>query len=121
MQDHIQSERFRSLVEGLMTKHQVPGLTIAITHDDEESAAAFGFADVRANTKCEVDKIFDIASSSKSMTAAAVAILVRDERWPDVRFEAKMTDLLPGDFVMPEGYEDVTLEDIISHRSGMAE
>jgi CubicO group peptidase (beta-lactamase class C family) len=104
-----------------MTKHRVPGLTIAVTHDNKESAAAFGFADVRAKAKCEVDHIFDIASSSKSMTAAAVALLVRDERHPDVRFEAKMTDLLPGDFVMPKGYEDVTLEDIIAHRSGMAE
>lgn len=109
------------LVEGLMTKHRVPGLTIAVTHDNKDGAAAFGFADVRAKLTCEVDSIFDIASSSKSMTAAAIALLVRDERYPEVQFEAKMTDLLPGDFVMPRGYEDVTLEDIVAHRSGMAE
>jgi CubicO group peptidase (beta-lactamase class C family) len=32
-----------------------------------------------------------------------------------------MAKLLPGDFVMPgQGYEGVTLEDILSHRTGLA-
>ncbi|KAK5693343.1 hypothetical protein LTR17_025094 [Elasticomyces elasticus] len=49
-------------------------------------------------------RLFDIGSASKSpLTAAAVGLLVDDhERFPEVRWEAKMCDLLPEDFVMGE-------------------
>lgn len=45
-----------------------------------------------------------------------------DEKYPEVQYEAIMSSLLPEDFVMSEeGYtENVTVEDILSHRTGMA-
>ncbi|KFY02953.1 hypothetical protein O988_01771 [Pseudogymnoascus sp. VKM F-3808] len=66
--------------------------------------------------------LFDIASASKSLTAGAVGLLVDDDKkYPEVQYEATMSSLLPEDFVMCEGYtENVTVEDILSHRTGMA-
>lgn len=89
----------------------------------EVASAGYGYADVESSKPCTADTLFDIASSSKSLTAAAVALLIDDdEKYPEVQYEAIMSRLLPDDFVMPsaEYTESVTVEDILSHRSGMA-
>jgi len=70
-----------------------------------------------------MDTLFDIASASKSLTAASVALLIYDDvNYPDVKWESTISKLLPDDFVMPtdEYTKAVTIEDILSHRSGMA-
>jgi CubicO group peptidase (beta-lactamase class C family) len=51
-----------------------------------------------------------------------VALLVDDEKYPDVQWITPVSKLLPDDFVLPDPYltEQVTIEDILSHRSGIA-
>lgn len=100
-----------------------PGVAIAVIHGDETSCRGFGRATAEPEKLVTADTIFDIASSSKSLTAAAVAVLVEDDvRFPEVNWNAKMSDLLPNDFVMAkESYtKDVSVEDILSHRTGLA-
>ncbi|KAF2176825.1 beta-lactamase/transpeptidase-like protein [Zopfia rhizophila CBS 207.26] len=102
--DFFYSQRFPSHVEGLMNQHHVP-------------------ASVEPPKLCTADTLFDIASCSKSLTAASVALLVDDnENYPEVQYDTIMSNLLPDDFVMPDvGYtEGVTVQDILSHRTGMA-
>lgn len=62
-----------------------------------------------------------MASTSKSITAAAVACLVDDEVYPDVQWTTPVSKLLPDDFVLsdPSYTANVTLEDILSHRTGL--
>ncbi|KAI8961279.1 beta-lactamase family protein [Daldinia sp. FL1419] len=120
--DAFRSESFSSYVKEMMEKHHVPGFSIAIVHNGETASAGYGYADVESSKPCTADTLFDIASSSKSFTAAAAALLVDDDKkYPEVQYEAIMSRLLPGDFVMPsaEYTDNVTLEDILSHRSGM--
>jgi len=121
--DVLHSARFSSLVEQLMVQHHVPGLAIAIVQNQHVSSSGYGHACLTRLMPCTPDTLFDIASSSKSLTAAAVGLLVTDnDNYPEVQWNATMSSLLPDDFVMPgTGYtEGVTLEDILSHRSGMA-
>ncbi|KAI1798563.1 beta-lactamase family protein [Daldinia bambusicola] len=120
--DIFHSEAFSSKIKQLMEEHHVPGFSIAIVHGNKVASAGYGCADVESSKPCTADTLFDIASSSKSLTAAAVALLVDDdEKYPEVKYEAIMSHLLPDDFVMskPEYTESVTVEDILSHRSGM--
>ncbi len=120
--DYLQSLEFPSHVQELMKKHHVPGLAVAVIQGDRTFSAGYGLASLDPPKPCTADTLFDIASSSKSMTAASVGLLVRDnDRYPDVQYEATMSSLLPGDFVMPgQGYtEGVTVEDVLSHRTGM--
>ncbi|KAI1128189.1 beta-lactamase family protein [Nemania abortiva] len=120
--DYLHSPEFSPRVEELMKKYHVPGLAVAIIEGDRTFSAGCGLASIDPPKPCTADTIFDIASSSKSMTAASVALLVRDnDKYPDVQYDAIMSKLLPGDFVMPgQGYtEGVTVEDILSHRTGM--
>ncbi|KAI1179534.1 beta-lactamase family protein [Nemania sp. FL0916] len=120
--DYVQSPSFAPRVEELMKKHHVPGLAVAVIEGERAFSAGYGLATVDPPKPCTSDTLFDIASSSKSMTAGAVALLVRDnDKYPDVQYDAIMSKLLPGDFVMPgEGYtEGVTVDDVLGHRTGM--
>ncbi|KAK5064719.1 hypothetical protein LTR84_000553 [Exophiala bonariae] len=121
--DFIYSARFCSLVDGITTEHHVPGLSIAIVQGQSVFSTGYGKACLENPTPCTADTLFDIASCAKSFTAAAVGLLVNDnDAYPEVQWETTMSSLLPDDFVMSGvGYtEAVTLEDILSHRSGMA-
>ncbi|KAI0019988.1 beta-lactamase/transpeptidase-like protein [Xylariomycetidae sp. FL0641] len=120
--DHFGSPNFRRHVEQCMEEHRVPGLSIAIAQDNEIFSAGYGQASLDPDKPCTADTLFDIASSSKSLTAASVALLVDDnETYPAVQWDTPMSTLLPDDFVLSgTGYtEGVTVEDILSHRSGM--
>ncbi|KAM3557135.1 hypothetical protein MY1884_004695 [Beauveria asiatica] len=122
--DLLLSSAFHARAEALLTKYRVPGLAIAVTHRSRTETCAFGLAQLDPPTPCTPDTLFDVASASKSMTAAAVALLVEDadgRRHPGVRWDAVVSELLPGDFVLPteELTRAVTLDDIVSHRTGM--
>ena len=67
------------------------------------------------------DTLFDCASTSKSFTAAAISLLVDDnEDHPNVQWRTPVSTLVP-EFVLEDSYAtaNVTIEDILSHRSGM--
>ncbi|KAK2612752.1 hypothetical protein QQS21_001203 [Conoideocrella luteorostrata] len=120
--DLFRSPEFASRVEQLIQKHHTPGLAVAIVHNDEIASAAFGNASLDPATPMTTDTLFDVASASKSLTAAAVALIVDDgENYPEVKYEARMSDLLPDDFAMPgKDHDDVTLDDALGHRTGLA-
>ncbi|OJJ44457.1 hypothetical protein ASPZODRAFT_71601 [Penicilliopsis zonata CBS 506.65] len=120
--EYFKSPRFASHVEKLMKEHRVPGLAIAIMQDDQIASAGYGNACIDPVKTCTADTLFDIASLSKSLTAAAVALLIDDDdRYPDVQWDTPVSKILPEDFVMADARytEDVTVEDILSHRSGL--
>ncbi|KAM4065674.1 beta-lactamase [Hirsutella rhossiliensis] len=116
------SDDFSAQIKELIEECHVPGLALAVVQGDEVASAGFGKATLDPPRDCTADTLFDIASASKSLTAASVALLVNDdEKYPDVKYDAAMSALLPDDFVMPgNDHDDVTVEDILSHRTGMA-
>lgn len=120
--DFLSSSAFRALVADLMEQKHIPGLAVAVVHNHEVHSAGFGMADVENEVPCTGDTLFDIASCSKALTAASVALLVDDKEYTRVRYDALMSSLLPEDFVMQEKShtDGVTVEDVLSHRTGMA-
>lgn len=120
--DILESTTFTSLVTDLLRQNKIPGLSIAVIHNDEIASKGYGTANYETHTPCTGDTLFDIASCAKSMTAASVALLVEDKNYPEVQYDALMSDLLPDDFVMSEkSYTNgITVEDALSHRTGMA-
>lgn len=110
------------IVTGLLKQNNIPGLSIAVIHNEKIASTGYGMANYEDSISCTGDTLYDMAPSSKSLTAASVALLVDDKKHPDVQYDAQMSDLLPDDFVMPEkSYTDgITVEDVLSHRTGMA-
>ncbi|KJZ75855.1 hypothetical protein HIM_04679 [Hirsutella minnesotensis 3608] len=119
--DLFKSPEFSSYVKKLIDRNHVPGLAIALVQGDQVASQAYGKASLEPSKDFTTDTLFCVGSAAKSLTAAAVAILADDKSHPEVQLKSRMADLLPGDFVMPgDEHDDVTVEDILSHRTGMA-
>ncbi|KAJ3499693.1 hypothetical protein NLG97_g156 [Lecanicillium saksenae] len=107
-----------------MEEHHVPGISVAVVRGNAPAVArGFGCSSTDTKDACTPDTLFDVASCAKSLTASAVALLVEDnESYPSVQYNTTMASLLPEDFVMAsaEYTLGVTVEDILSHRTGMA-
>lgn len=121
--DLIETSAFRQHVEALLQQYHLPGLSITISQNDDITSTAFGVTSRTSEKPCSADTLYDIASCSKSLTAASVALLVHDnDKFPEIQWTTPVNELLPEDFVMPtpELTNRVTVEDILSHRTGMA-
>ena len=118
----LESAALTSLVDHLLEQNNIPGLCIAVVHNDDVSSKGYGVANYENGVPCTGDTLFDIASCSKSLTAATVALLVGDKKYAKIQYTALMSDLLPDDFVMsdPTYTHGITVEDVLSHRTGMA-
>ncbi|KAI4907612.1 hypothetical protein J4E90_009641 [Alternaria incomplexa] len=112
---------FETLVLETINEFHAPGLSLAVVQGDDIYSKAYGYSE-HPDTRATTDTLFDLASTSKCTTAAAVAVLVDDEKYPDVQWTTPVSKILPDDFVLPDPYvtEQVTIEDILSHRSGIA-
>lgn len=121
--DLFNSAAFDVRVNSLLSEWPVPGLAIAIVENSTIASKAFGKANLDYARPMSVDSMFDIASSSKSLTAAGAALLISSNAHPQVQWNSTMTSLLPGDFVMSaDSYtENVTVDDILSHQSGLSD
>jgi CubicO group peptidase (beta-lactamase class C family) len=121
--DMFHSPAFHAHVEDLLKQHHVPGLAVALVQNETVDSVGYGQASLDPPRPCTADTLFDIASSSKSLTAACVALLVDDnETYPGVQWDTPMSTLLPGEFEMPARHytENVTIDDVLGHRTGMA-
>ncbi|KYG46456.1 hypothetical protein M433DRAFT_173642 [Acidomyces richmondensis BFW] len=121
--DHFNSSYFSCRIEDLMKRHHVPGFSIAITQNGTAASSGYDRTSTDPPQECTPDTLFDIALASKSLAAASVAILIHDEiNYPEAKWESAVSSILPDDFVMPtvEYTREVTIEDILCHRSGMA-
>jgi len=96
----------------------LPGLAVAIVKDDQVVAAkGYGVRELGKPGRVDGKTIFDIASLTKSFTAAGAAVLVDAGQlgWDD-----RVIDRLPkvtfGDACMRD---QITLRDLLSHRTGL--
>lgn len=97
----------------------VPGLSYGVSHHGETiHRANFGFRDVDANLAPTSDTIYGIGSMSKAFTAAAIGILVEDGR---LSWNTLVRDVLPAfNSSVSQMNEQLTVLDLLSHRSGLA-
>jgi CubicO group peptidase (beta-lactamase class C family) len=97
---------------------EVPGLAIAVVKDDSlVYAKGFGVRELGKSDPVDVNTVFIAASTTKAFTAALLAMLVDSGR---VRWNAPVTTYLPG-FQLFDPYvtRELTVRDLLSHRSGL--
>lgn len=117
---NLEAPDFGRYVQASMRRHRVPGLGITLVQDGTTASAAFGKASLDPEKAFTPDTIMPVGSTAKALTAAAAGLLVVDKAFPAFQWDAKMTSLLPDDFVIRGGEHDaVTLEDVLCHRTGM--
>jgi CubicO group peptidase (beta-lactamase class C family) len=106
------------LITEVMEEWKAPGLAVAVVQDGEVAyLRTFGLRDVEAGLKVTPDTPFQIASISKSFTAAGLAHLVDEGRldWKkpvrEYLAEFRLHD--------PVATDRVTVRDLLSHHSGL--
>ncbi|TAQ83561.1 hypothetical protein B7494_g8115 [Chlorociboria aeruginascens] len=111
---------FEDFVRCCLEEAKVPGLAIAVVNGENIFAKGYGISKF-PSVKIAPDTLFNAASMSKAFTAAAISLLVDDnDAFPDVKWDAKVESLLGGDFELADATtKEVTVEDILSHRSGL--
>jgi CubicO group peptidase (beta-lactamase class C family) len=111
-------DRLDALIEDGMTKTAVPGTAVAVVHKDTVVyERSFGVRELGRPEPITPDTVFQIASLSKSLSSTLVAALVGDgtTTW-DARIGSIETDFALAD---PWVSEQVTIRDMLCHRSGL--
>ena len=112
------SNRVKAMVEEARKAWEVPGVGLAIVKDDKTIyLAGHGLRELGKPEPLTEHSIFQIASTTKAMTSAAIAMLADEGKmdWDDpVR---KHLDY----FRLADPHADalVTIRDIVSHRTGL--
>ncbi len=110
--------KLEALAQGAVADGAVPGLAIAVVHDDEVIfLKGFGHREAGKPEAVDADTVFQIASLSKPVSATVVAALVSDRV---VSWDSKVADLDPG-FRLADPYptSELTIRDLFAHRSGL--
>jgi CubicO group peptidase (beta-lactamase class C family) len=96
----------------------VPGLAVAIVQNDTVVAIkGYGVRELGKSDPVDGETIFEVASLTKSFTAAGAAVLVDEGR---ISWDERVRDRLP-EVVFGNPYIDatVTLRDLLCHRTGL--
>ena len=110
--------KIRRAVEAARRRSPVPGISLAVVKDGKVILAeGFGFADVARKRKATADTVYEIGSATKSFTALLAAQAQVEGR---LSLSDRPTKYLP-DFRLkdPDANAKITLEDMLSHRSGL--
>jgi N-acyl-D-amino-acid deacylase len=114
-------EPLDALVQGLMTRHGIPGASLVIAKDGKlVYAKGFGWADLTAAVAVNPLTVFGLASLSKPLTALAILWLFEhgqldlDDRAFDILAHIKP---LPGAKVDPN-LKKITIRQLLNHTGG---
>lgn len=108
-----------TFIEKGMQDWKLPGLSTVVVKDGKVVyLKGFGIRTLGNNAAVDADTQFGIMSTTKAMTALAIAMLVDEGK---IRWDDPVTRHLPW-FQMPTPYltEEVTVRDLLRHNAGLA-
>ena len=98
---------------------KVPGFSVAIVKDDKVVfVKGYGVRELGKTEPVDKDTLFAVASNTKAFTSAALATLVDEGK---IKWDDPVTKYLPY-FQLYDPYvtREMTVRDLLSHRSGLA-
>jgi CubicO group peptidase (beta-lactamase class C family) len=114
-------DRFADLsaeADGLMEQHSVPGLAIGMIIDGEEHTATFGVTSTENPQEVTDDTLFQIGSTTKTITATA---LMRLAEQGELGLDDAVRDHVPElELADPAVAESVTIRQLLNHTGGWA-
>jgi len=112
------SKDFDEYVNKALKDWEVPGLAIAIVKNDQVVfAKGYGVRKLGDPTPVDEKTLFAIGSSSKAFTSASIAMLMDEGK---LKWDDPAAKYLPG-FQLFDPYvtRELTVRDLLSHRSGL--
>jgi CubicO group peptidase (beta-lactamase class C family)/predicted dienelactone hydrolase len=108
-----------TIVEQVMADKQVPGAAVGVVKDGElVYAKGFGVTELGSDQLVTPDSVFFMASIAKSVTGMAIMQLVEDGK---IDLDAPVTDYLPYFTLADPAAQEITIRQLLSHASGMAD
>jgi len=109
---------FEEWIENSRKDWKIPGLAVGVVKDGKVVyAEGFGEKKLKSKEKVDANTVFSIASVSKNITAAALAVLVDQGK---IDWDDKITKHIPW-FALkdPWATQELTIRDALTHRSGL--
>lgn len=104
------------IVESVLKNHKVPALAGAIVTSDGLIAIGHsGFRSIEAKSQVDKTDKWLLNSCTKSITATMIACLVEEEK---LSWNTRVKDLFGEEGIYPS-LRDITLEELLSHQSGL--
>jgi CubicO group peptidase (beta-lactamase class C family) len=98
-----------------MSNQHLPGLALAVIHDGKPvKVKTYGLSNLELNTPVTPDTVFRIASMSKQIIATAAMLLVQDGA---LSLDDPICKYLED---CPEAWRAITVTQVLSHTSGLA-
>ena len=108
------AEAGRQIIRPRLTEQNLPGLSVAVgVGDDIVWAEGFGWADIETHAPVAPDTRFRIGHASKSLTSAAVGLLLEKRL---LRLDAEIQTYVPA---FPAKQWPVTLRQVMGHVGGV--
>lgn len=117
-QQNTKVAQIESTLNDILESTKAAGYAVAVVKGDKVIyAKGFGYKDYENKKKVDANTLFAIGSTSKAFTTALLGIM-REEKGLD--FEENPRTYLPQlDFYNDELNNNLTIKDIISHRTGL--
>jgi len=111
-------EMLDKYIESARVQWQTPGLAVAIVKDGETILSkGYGVKDIQSAEQVDEETIFAICSTTKAMTAAAMAMLIDEEKasWND-----RVIEHMP-EFILNDPYvtRELRIKDLFTHNTGL--
>jgi len=99
-----------------MTKRRIPGLALVVVNDGQVvKMEGYGVATLEHNVPVTPDTVFELASVTKSFTAAAIMRLTEQGK---VALDRRIATYLPGS---PPAWKDITVRHLLTHTACLAD
>ena len=110
----VQADDVDAYVKLRMDKEHIPGLSLAVVKDGKVvKLKGYGTGNLELNVPAVPDTVYELGSISKQFTAAAVLILVQQNK-------IGLDDLI-GKYIheSPETWKAITIRQLLTHTSGL--
>ncbi len=108
------ADEIDDIVRATMKSEKVPGVVVHIQRGDKIlKRGAYGICNLDLQVKTRQNSVFELASISKTMTAAAVMLLVEEGK---VSLDDPISKYVEG---TPEAWNDMTVRRLLNHTTGL--
>lgn len=105
-------------IENIRKISGTAGVSIGVLHSSEgRYTANFGYSNIQAREEPDADTLYYIASLTQLITASGIALLVENGK---LQWDNAISEILPTfQHHSPSIHNHTTIEDILSHRTGL--
>ena len=115
-EDRAAARQIDQIVEEQMLAHKIPGMSLAVLREGKiVLLRSYGQANVEHQVLVKPETVFQSGSIGKQFTAAAVMILVQENR---LSLDDHLSKYFPD---APASWKDITVWNLLTHTSGLGD